>query len=71
MRAKVTDEGVVIPRRMLPGVEEVEIRSGDGMVLVFPVRAEDPILGLGNAPVRCGVPDGSVHHDRDPYGTAD
>lgn len=30
--------------------------------------ADDPILGLGTAPVISGVPDGSVEHDRYLYG---
>jgi hypothetical protein len=25
---------------------------------------EDPIFGIGRAPVECGVTDGSVNHDR-------
>jgi hypothetical protein len=69
MRARVTDQGVVIPRKMLPDVEEVEIRAKNGAVLVLPVHREDPILGLGSAPVECGAPEGSTHHDRYLYGT--
>lgn len=30
---------------------------------------EDPIFGLGKNPVECGVPDGSVEHDRYLYGS--
>lgn len=68
MKAKVTKEGVLIPREMLEGIssEEVEIRKEPGKILVLP--AEDPILGLGKNPIRTGVRDGSVNHDRYIYG---
>ncbi|CAN5865109.1 hypothetical protein BH23GEM7_BH23GEM7_37170 [soil metagenome] len=71
MRARVTEQGVVIPKKMLPDVEEVEIRAENGTVLVLPVEREDPILGLGSAPVECGTPDASEHHDRDLYGSCE
>lgn len=63
MRAKVTEQGVTIPKRMLPDVEEVEIRAENGALLVLPVQREDPIFGLGTTPVECGAPDASEHHD--------
>ncbi len=31
----------------------------------------DPLLGLGSAPVSCGVSDGSARHDVYRYGAAD
>ncbi|CAN5534029.1 hypothetical protein BH24GEM3_BH24GEM3_09190 [soil metagenome] len=71
MRAKVTEQGVVIPKRMLPDVEEVEIRAENGTVLVRPVQTEDPILDLGSAPVECGAPDASERHDEYLYGGVD
>lgn len=65
MRIKVTDDGVLIPRHLLPDVEEVEIRADGDNVIVFPAGADDdPILGLGSAPVDCGVSDASEAHDR-------
>jgi hypothetical protein len=69
MRARVTKHGVVIPKQMLPDVEEVEIRAENGAVLVVPVIADDPILGLGSTPVESGTPDASEHHDRYLYGS--
>ncbi len=70
MRARVTEQGVVIPKRMLPDVEEVEIRAENGTLLVLPVQAEDPIFGLGTAPVECGAPDASGRHDEYLYRAA-
>ena len=68
MRAKVTEQGVVIPRDWLAEVEEVEIREEDGRIVITPVPREDPILALGRNPVDCGAPDASERHDRYLYG---
>ena len=32
---------------------------------------DDPIFGLGSAPVEVGVPDGAAEHDRHLYGRVD
>lgn len=70
MKLKVTDEGVTIPKQMLEGVREVEVRQEGDRVLVIPLEAEDPIFGLGRNPVTCGAPDASTQHDRYLYGPA-
>ena len=70
MKARVTDQGVVIPKDLLEGVEEVEIRKEDHFILVVPTLKGDPILGLGKHPVACGAPDASEHHDKYLYGSA-
>lgn len=69
MRAKVTKEGVLIPKEMLEGIsgEEVEIRKEPGRLLVLP--AEDPILGLGGDPLDDDISDGSMNHDHYLYGS--
>ena len=33
-----------------------------------PIPEDDPIFGIGKAPIECGVTDGSVEHDRYIYG---
>ncbi|MCI0424034.1 MAG: hypothetical protein L0312_33305 [Acidobacteria bacterium] len=63
MKARVTEQGVMIPRHFFPGVEEVEIRKDRNMILLVPI-AGDPILGLGREPVAGDLDDGSVNHDR-------
>jgi hypothetical protein len=69
MKVKVTETGVFIPRHMLPDVEEVDIRAEGDVLLVVPLGIEeDPILGLGSAPVDCGPADASEAHDRYIYG---
>ena len=64
MRTEVTDNGVLIPKRFLDGVKEVEIRKEDGVIFVVPVPSDDPILELGRNPIDDDVTDASVKHDR-------
>ena len=64
LNAKVTDEGVLIPKELLRGAEEVEIRQEDGVVIVVPKTADDPIFRLGLNPVACGAADASENLDR-------
>ncbi len=68
MKAKVTKRGLVIPRDMLAGAEEVEIRQEKHRIVILPVIKGDPILNLGLRPVECGIPEASEHHDRYLYG---
>jgi virulence-associated protein VagC len=68
MKARVTEKGVVVPKDFLPGIEEVEIRRTNNIVVIVPTTKSDPILALGQYPVKCGVPDASEHHDRYLYG---
>jgi hypothetical protein len=70
----------VTDRALGEGSEEVEILEEPGRLVVAAAgrareRAsagipseEDPILGLGNNPVRTGTRDGSTEHDRYLYG---
>jgi hypothetical protein len=68
MKAKVTKRGIIVPKDMLAGANEVEIRKEDHRIVIFPI-VSDPILNLGKNPVKCGVPDGSEHHDSYLYGS--
>jgi len=69
MKAKVTEEGVLIPREMLEGIpgREVEIRKEPGRLLVLP--ADDPILSFGEDPLEDDITDASVNLDRYLYGS--
>ena len=69
MRAKVTKRGLIIPKEMLAGCEEVEIRKEDHRIVISPLAKDDPILNLGKHPVVCGVSDASEHHDSYLYGS--
>lgn len=69
MKVKVGKKGVLIPREFLGGVEEVEIRKKNGLILIIPTTGSDPILDLGKHPVVCGISDASEHHDKYIYST--
>ncbi len=64
MKAKVTEQGVVIPKELLEGVEEVEILKEGNLLVIVPTTEGDPILAFGKHPVACGAPDASEHHDK-------
>ena len=69
MKAKVTKRGLLIPKEMLAGAVEVEIRKEDHRIVISPLIERDPILELGKRPVQCGVSDASEHHDNYLYGS--
>jgi len=62
IKARVTEQGLLIPRYLLAGFDEVEIRQEQNRILIVPVMA-DPILQLGQQPVGGDVTDASEHHD--------
>jgi virulence-associated protein VagC len=68
LTAKVTEQGVVIPREWFAGVDEVEIRRENGRVVVDPLvrRENDPIWNLGKNPIDIdlGATDISTNLDR-------
>lgn len=69
MKAKVTKRGLIIPKEMLAGAEEVEIRKEDHRIVISPVTKSDPIFNLGKHPVECGLSHASEHHDKHLYGS--
>jgi virulence-associated protein VagC len=64
MKARVTEEGIIIPKEFLKGVKEVEIRQEGNVVVVFPKSKEDSIFKLGRNPVACNAPDASENLDK-------
>jgi len=62
MKTKVTEQGVIIPKKFLRGIKEVEIRKDNGVILVVPVT-EDPIFALGSQPIADELAEASEHHD--------
>ena len=69
MRAQVKKDGVLIPKRLLKGVKQVEIRKEAGRIVVQPVPSpDDPIFGLGSNPGHSGRGDLSARHDEYSYG---
>jgi len=55
---------LLIPRELLEGFDEVEIRKEDHALLVPPITNDDPILRLGKEPVTFEIDDASIPHDR-------
>jgi len=68
MRTEVTEHGINIPKSLLKGVKEVEIRENENYILIIPVHDEDPISRFGKNPVGDGNIDASVNHDKYIYG---
>lgn len=67
MKTKVTEQGVLVPKKFLKGIKEVEIRKDNGVILVVPVM-EDPIFALGSQPIADDITDASENHDTYLYG---
>ncbi|MBV9210416.1 MAG: hypothetical protein JOZ52_07295 [Acidobacteria bacterium] len=67
MKTKVTEQGVLVPKKFFKGIEEVEIRKENDLVVVVPIT-DDPILQLGKHPVADELEDASENHDKYIYG---
>ena len=63
MSIKVSEQGVLIPKQLLEGIEEVEIRKENNIILIIPVRIQDPIVNLGKFPVDVEITDASIDPD--------
>jgi hypothetical protein len=51
MKTAVKKGGLVIPKRLLKGIKEAEIKWEKGKLIIEPIRIEnDPILLLGSHP---------------------
>ena len=70
MVAKVTAQGLWIPRSLLRGMSQVEIRRGKNRITLVPTSRVDPIRKLGRKPIACGLADASTNHDQYLYGRA-
>ena len=66
MKATVLDNGVLIPKRLLRGVTQVDIRKEKaGRIVITPQAAPlDPLLGLGSNPVKSRLRNGAAKHDK-------
>jgi hypothetical protein len=63
LRTKVTAERLLITKRLLAGVDEVQIRQEQGIVIIVPVTDHDPIFTLGTDPLDLELEDAAVRHD--------
>jgi hypothetical protein len=64
MKLEVTEQGVVIPKNLLEGAKEVDVRKENKRIVLTPMPAEDPIFRIGKNPVKGGVTDASVNLDK-------
>ena len=64
MKIKVTEQGLVIPKELLEGIQEVEIRRENFKTLVILIKL-DPVSGLGSDQIDSSVTDASENHDAD------
>ena len=62
MKTKVTEQGILVPKKFLKGIKEVEIRKENSVILVVPVT-DDPIFQLGSQPIADDIEDASENHD--------
>lgn len=68
IKISVTAQGVLIPRQLLEGIEEVELKKENGVITLVPTVQNDPIWNLGEDPIECDVSDASEQHDKYLYG---
>ncbi len=64
MKANVTDQGLIIPKEWLSGINRVEVHKENNMITIVPASENDPILHLGSNPVSCGITDASDNPDK-------
>jgi len=64
MKAKVTEQGINIPKEMLEGIDEVEIRRENGVILVVALTPHRSVFNIGKDPIEEDITDASVNHDR-------
>ncbi len=69
MKAKVTKQGLVLPKELFGEADEVEIQKENGRIVIVPLSQVDPIVQLGQNPIKCGISDGSANHDHHLYGS--
>ncbi len=62
MKARVTERGLLIPKSLLKGFDEVEIRQEQRKITIIPLNS-DPIRNLGQTPLDVCETDASEQHD--------
>ncbi len=62
MKARVTQSGLLIPKSLLEGFDEVEIRQEKRKITIIPLT-RDPIRNLGQTPLDICETDASERHD--------
>ncbi len=63
MKLKVTEKGVLIPKKLLGESQEVEVIQEQGKIILTTIKRTTSIWDLGTNPVECDVTDGAINHD--------
>ena len=63
MKLKVTEKGVLIPKKLLGESQEVEVIQEQGKIIITTIKRTPSIWDLGTNPVECEVTDGAINHD--------
>jgi hypothetical protein len=66
--AKVTEQGLLIPKRLLRGISHVKISRTKNRITIVSSDEADSLQKLGRKPIRCGLPDASANLDKYFYG---
>jgi hypothetical protein len=69
MKVRVTEQGLMIPKELLEGIQEFEIRKENHHFVLIPTVETDPIWQLGSNPISLEISDASENHDRYLYNT--
>jgi len=64
MVAKITSEGLLIPKELLGSAQEVQIVEEPGRLVVILDPDSDPIWNLGKNPIKLGITDASANLDK-------
>jgi hypothetical protein len=64
MIAKVSEDGVLIPKQLLGDSKQVELRKEPGRIVVLLDPSDDPIFNLGRNPITIDVDDASTNLDK-------
>jgi virulence-associated protein VagC len=69
MKAQVKNQGLLIPKKFLRGIQSVEVRWEKSHIVIEPTKTMiDPVFGLGQKPGRSGLKTVSAQHDKHLYG---
>jgi len=65
MKVTVKKEGLFVPRKLLKGIKQADIKWEKDRIVILPTKIEDdPVFTLGSHPGHSGLKDASAHHDK-------
>ncbi len=65
MKVTVKKEGLLVPKKLLKGIKQAEVKWEKNKIIILPTKIEhDPIYSLGTHPGHSGLKDASTNHDK-------